>query len=191
MVIHLACVVKGWLLYILYCVCSVKREVPIQSCREGKPTSCNVLNVSNSHPTQHGLPSVSLLNQTNWQEATVASLAKSDDLNLCPGSELLSSAERQVTFSSFNYTNFFIYNALCVLYVSNAISTFQICQILRLRPLYYISLKTNLILVSNVFIFYFKVINFFVLCLGFLTFRVGLTRRLCCRVWLRMSRNWS
>lgn len=56
------------------------------------------------------------LSQSEWQEAVANFLAKSDDLTLCPGSELLSPVEK------------------------------QICQSLRLRPLYYTSLKANLIL---------------------------------------------
>jgi len=53
---------------------------------------------------------------SEWQDAVAAHISRNDDLMLCPGSELLSSIER------------------------------QICQSLRLRPLYYLSIKTNLVL---------------------------------------------
>lgn len=36
------------------------------------------------------------LSQSEWQEAVANFLAKSDDLTLCPGSELLSPVEKQV-----------------------------------------------------------------------------------------------
>ena len=80
-----------------------------------------------------------MLNQPNWQEA-VSNLYKSDDLTLCPGSELLSSVEYEVSFNLFSDPIFFFFTMLRV-------HSFQICQSLRLRPQYYMSLKTNLILV--------------------------------------------
>jgi len=58
------------------------------------------------------------VNQLNQPnwQEAVNNLQQADDLTLCPGSELLSSVE------------------------------FQICQNLRIRPLSYLSLKTNLVL---------------------------------------------
>nr|CAG4650937.1 EOG090X058A [Simocephalus serrulatus] len=100
---------------------NAKEEVLLSNCRDAKVTSfgnnSSVLNVTNSLVRHgHALSANSRLSQSEWQEAVSNHLAKSDDLTLCPGSELLSPVEK------------------------------QICQSLRLRPLYYMSLKANLIL---------------------------------------------
>ncbi|KAI9558683.1 hypothetical protein GHT06_015472 [Daphnia sinensis] len=101
---------------------NVREEVLHSSFRDAKVISfgsnnSNVLSVSSSQARPVPVPSANArLSQSEWQEAVANFLAKSDDLTLCPGSELLSPVEK------------------------------QICQSLRLRPLYYTSLKANLIL---------------------------------------------
>nr|CAG4641657.1 EOG090X058A [Eurycercus lamellatus] len=93
---------------------TAREEVPILSSREKRVKSCNVLNVSSSraHP---GLPSASaLLNQADWREAVGEQIANSDDLTLCPGSELLSPVERQVVFR-FSCILDYILNRLFIL----------------------------------------------------------------------------
>ena len=58
----------------------------------------NVLSVSSS-PARlvPALSANARLSQSEWQEAVANFLAKSDDLTLCPGSELLSPVEKQVS----------------------------------------------------------------------------------------------
>nr|CAG4643175.1 EOG090X058A [Ilyocryptus agilis] len=51
----------------------------------------------------------SLLTRADWREAVSEALAKSDDLSLCPGSELLTPVERQVGFHLFKiYIHIFL-----------------------------------------------------------------------------------
>lgn len=78
--------------------------------------ACNARNVLNIRALPV-LPSVNAFsNQVEWREAVSETIANSDDFSLCPGVELLSPGER------------------------------QICQKVGLRPLYYMTLKTNVIL---------------------------------------------
>nr|CAG4634755.1 EOG090X058A [Alona affinis] len=94
---------------------SSAREAQVLSNREGN-VSFSGLNASSSRP-RPVLPSVkTLLNRADWREAVSEQIANSDDITLCPGSELLTPVER------------------------------QICQSYRLRPLYYMTCKTNLLL---------------------------------------------
>jgi hypothetical protein len=81
-----------------------KEEVLTSSCQGGKVTSCSVLNVLNSQVRHEPIPSASTLlsfkgdwNQSNWQEAVKNFLLDCDDLTLCPGSDLLTPQERQVS----------------------------------------------------------------------------------------------
>lgn len=90
--------------------CSNARDAaPPSSCRDARPASSNVLSVCNSngsgsqsrahgHPSASGAAGVGLAaSAADWQEAAAAQIARFDDLTLCPGSELLSSTERQVS----------------------------------------------------------------------------------------------
>ena len=54
------------------------------------------------------------MSQSEWQEAVANHIAKSDDLTLCPGSELLSPIEKKVgdrsthLFGLFSNVSFFL-----------------------------------------------------------------------------------
>lgn len=83
---------------------NAREEVPLSSFRDAKVTSfgsnnnSSVLSVSSSLPRLGPVLSANTrLSQSEWQEAVANFLAKSDDLTLCPGSELLSPAEKQVS----------------------------------------------------------------------------------------------
>ena len=97
---------------------------------------------------EHVLSASNRLSQSEWQEAVSNYLANIDDLTLCPGSELLSPVEKQVRFS-FLTPLLFDFPSVQVTHLTVFFGhfSFQICQSLRLKPLYYTSLKTNLILV--------------------------------------------
>uniref|UniRef100_A0A0P5IF14 Transcriptional adapter n=1 Tax=Daphnia magna TaxID=35525 RepID=A0A0P5IF14_9CRUS len=81
---------------------NVREEVLHSSFRDAKVISfgsnnSNVLSVSSSQARPVPVPSANArLSQSEWQEAVANFLAKSDDLTLCPGSELLSPVEKQV-----------------------------------------------------------------------------------------------
>ena len=76
---------------------SSAREAHILSNREGNATF--VLNVNAlSSRARPALPSAkSFLNKADWRQAVGEQIANSDDLNLLPGSELLTPVERQVS----------------------------------------------------------------------------------------------
>jgi hypothetical protein len=83
---------------------NAREEVLLSSFRDAKVTSfgsnnnSSVLSVSSSLPRLGPVLSANTrLSQSEWQEAVANFLAKSDDLTLCPGSELLSPAEKQVS----------------------------------------------------------------------------------------------
>lgn len=80
-------------------ISNAQEEGPLSS-RDARVASYgnnNVLSVSNNLARHVPAPSASSrLSQSEWQEAVANYLSKSDDLNLCPGSELLSPIEKQV-----------------------------------------------------------------------------------------------
>ena len=99
---------------------NAREEALLSNCRDGRVTSFgnnnSVLNVSNNlaRPAP-ALSASARMSQSEWQEAVANHIAKSDDLTLCPGSELLSPIEKQVgdrsthLFVLFSNVSFFLY----------------------------------------------------------------------------------
>ena len=100
--------------------------MPLLNCQDGKVTSfgsnSSVLSVASSLARLGpALSANTRLSQSEWQEAVANFLIKSDDLTLCPGSELLSPVEKQVSkpteYFSFKLDYYFLIQ--CYLSISD------------------------------------------------------------------------